>query len=242
VHVPVTGRRGVATIATVLATLACAAVAGAAPALAVDDPTRPDARVTHGPSCRPGGVVVEVTAGTVGHAVTLATTRAPKGEDAAEVLPGAVVVLRTAEVAWGETIDPRLRYRALDGSGTSWVDELEGYSFTRPAEEDCAAITPPPGAGTVPALSPPAPDAGAVPMPVADSPGEPATVAPAAADLAVAGLSTAVTTEAPEPLWPLLGAFAALLAGAGGMGALATRRHRAPAAPVPGGPGAPGGA
>ncbi|WP_369255575.1 hypothetical protein [Geodermatophilus amargosae] len=118
----------------------------AAPAFAVDDPARPDARVTHGPSCRPGGVTVEVTAGTVAYAVTLATTRSPEGEDAAELEPGQTVVLRTGDVAWGETIDSRLEYAALDGSGTAYVDELDGFVFTRPAEEDCAAIAAPPTA------------------------------------------------------------------------------------------------
>jgi hypothetical protein len=41
-----------------------AALATAAPAAAIDDPSRPAGRVTHGPSCRPGGLVVEVVAGT----------------------------------------------------------------------------------------------------------------------------------------------------------------------------------
>src|SRR5919112_2000881 len=54
-----------------------AAVATAGPAAAIDDPTRPDARVTHGPSCRPGGLVVEVQAGTTPYSVRLATTRQP---------------------------------------------------------------------------------------------------------------------------------------------------------------------
>ncbi len=136
---------------TVLALLAGPAVAG--PAAAIDDPARPDARVTHGPSCRPGGVVVEVVAGTVPYEVTLATTRTPDGEDSAELAAGGTAVLRTGEVAWGETIDGWLEYRALDGSGDSWVDELAGYTFTRPAEEDCAAITAPSAPATVPGTS-----------------------------------------------------------------------------------------
>jgi hypothetical protein len=92
--------------------LLCAGTALAGPAAAVDDDARPDARVTHGPSCRPGGVVVEVTGGTVGHAVTLGTSRRPAGEQTAEVAPGAVVVLSTGSVDWGETIDPFLQYTA----------------------------------------------------------------------------------------------------------------------------------
>ncbi|MGY1635550.1 hypothetical protein ACI78V_02725 [Geodermatophilus sp. SYSU D00742] len=156
-----------ATIAGLFALLACAGVAGAASALAVDDPTRPDARVTHGPSCRPGGVVLEVTGGAVAYAVLLTTTRRPSGEDAAEVQPGQVVVLATGDVDWGETIDPGLEYTALDGSGTHYVDDLEGYSFTRPAAEDCAAITPPTAAATVPS---PAAEAGTASEPVIELP------------------------------------------------------------------------
>jgi hypothetical protein len=174
VHVPVLIRT--ATIAGLFALLACAGLAGAVPALAVDDPTRPDARVTHGPSCRPGGVVIEVTGGAVAYAVTLTTTRLPAGEDATEVQPGQVVVLGTGDVDWGETIDPGLEYTALDGSGTHYVDDLEGYSFTRPAAEDCAAIAPPTAAATVPSPAAPAgstaapeielPDVEAAPVPV----------------------------------------------------------------------------
>ena len=126
----------------------------ASPAAAVDDPSKPDARVTHGPSCHPGGVVVEVTGGTVAYDVTFATTRTHGGEDAAQVPAGETVVLRTGDVSWGETIDGRLEYTALDGSGTSFVDPLDGYTFTRPAEEDCAAITAPAAAATVPRMEP----------------------------------------------------------------------------------------
>ena len=65
-----------------------AALAAAAPAAAVDDHSRPDARVTHGPSCHPGGLVVEVVAGTSPYLVRLATTRTPSGEDQAVAAAG----------------------------------------------------------------------------------------------------------------------------------------------------------
>ncbi|MCW2682243.1 MAG: uncharacterized protein JWP33_156 [Blastococcus sp.] len=120
-----------------------AALATAAPAAAVDDPARPDARVTHGPSCRPGGLVVEVVAGTARYSVRLASTRRPAGEDEAALAPGERVVLRSDDVAWGETIDGRLEFTADDGSGVMYTDELDDYSFTRPAEEDCAAVAAP---------------------------------------------------------------------------------------------------
>jgi hypothetical protein len=142
-------------VTSFLVLLAAAAVAAAAPAAAVDDPSRPDGRVTHGPSCRPGGLVVEVVAGTAPYSVRLATTRTPSGEDEAVLEPGETVVLRTDDVDWGETIDGRLEYAAGDGSGTTFVDELEEYSFTRPTREDCEAIALPTTPEPVPPSSSP---------------------------------------------------------------------------------------
>ena len=138
-----------------------AALATAAPAAAVDDPTRPDAQVTHGPSCRPGGLVVEVVAGTAPYSVRLATTRTPSGEDEATLQPGQTVVLRTDDVAYGETIDGRLEFAAQDGTGVTFVDELEEYSFTRPTKEDCDAIADP--SSSAPTSGSAAPSASAVP-------------------------------------------------------------------------------
>ena len=142
-----------------------AGIATAPPAAAVDDPARPDARVTHGPSCRPGGLVVEVTAGTSPYFVRLATTRQPGGEDQATIAPGTTVVLRSDDVDWGETIDGRLEYAARDGSGETFVDELENYSFTRPTQEDCAAANDP----TQPHPSPPSGSSGSDSAPSADA-------------------------------------------------------------------------
>jgi hypothetical protein len=87
--------------------------------------------------------VVEVVAGTAPYVVRLATTRLPTGEDEAQLAPGETVVLRTGDVAWGETIDGRLEFAAGDGSGAVFVDELVEYSFTRPTAEDCAAVSQP---------------------------------------------------------------------------------------------------
>jgi hypothetical protein len=119
------------------------ALATAAPAAAVDDPTRPDARVTSGPSCRTGDLVVEVVAGTSPFFVRLASTRRPDGEDEATLAPGEHVELHSGDIAGGETIDGRLEFTARDGSGVMYTDELDDYSFTRPTEEDCAAIAQP---------------------------------------------------------------------------------------------------
>jgi hypothetical protein len=153
-------------LAGFVVTLFAAAVAAAAPAAAIDDPGRPDARVTHGPSCRPGGLVIEIQAGTTAYSVRLATTRTPAGEDEAVLAPGGTVVLRSDDVAWGETIDGRLEYAAQDGSGVTYVDELEHYSFTRPSQEDCEAITAP--ASPEPAV-PPGPQP-TTPAPTATAP------------------------------------------------------------------------
>jgi hypothetical protein len=163
-----------------------AALASAAPAAAIDDPTRPDARVTHGPSCKPGGLVVEVVTGTVPYTVRLATTRTPAGEDEAQLQPGGSAVLRSGDVAWGETIDGRLEFTAVDGSGTAYSDELEEYSFTRPTREDCAAVaqptTPDPAPPTEgsPSGSAPATPTGEAGVPAPSSGGAPPTPTPTA--------------------------------------------------------------
>ena len=203
-HVRVASGPASVVSAAMLGALLCAGVALAAPAAAVDDDSRPDARVTHGPSCRPGGIVVEVTGGTVGYAVTLATTRRPAGEEAAEVAPGAVAVLRTGPVEWGETIDPFLRFTALDGSAPGYVDELPGLDFSRPSAQECAAIAPPTGAAMLPAPGASV-SAGTVPA-VVISAQEVATVAegglhwslPAAGGALVTGLVVVAVSRRPS--------------------------------------------
>ena len=153
----------------------------AAPAAAVEDPARPDGHVTFGPSCRPGGLVVEVVAGSSPYFVRLATTRQPAGEDEATLQPGATVTLRTGDVAWGETIDGRLEYAARDGSGVTFVDELDTYSFTRPTQEDCEAVLVPPGTEAAPTAPPSAGVASSAPPEQASAPSASGTpTAPAA--------------------------------------------------------------
>jgi hypothetical protein len=147
------------TLLLLTAVLGLAGTVAAPTAHAIDDPSHPDAHVTHGPSCAPGGVVVEIAAGTAAYSVVLATTRLPDGEDSGALAAGALLTLRTGEVAWGETIDPWLEFTAADG--TSYVDDLPGYTFTRPAEDDCAAITAPPPPASVPPLT--LPGLGALP-------------------------------------------------------------------------------
>jgi hypothetical protein len=192
-------------LAVLVLLLVGAGAATAPSAFAVDDLTRPDASVTHGPSCRPGGVEIQVIAGSVPYSVVLATTRHPEGEDSALLAAGETVLLHTADVAWGETIDSRLEYTAEDGSGVSYVDELDAYSFTRPSEEDCAALSAPAGLA-VPGELPPA---GSL------------AVTPAAADRPVP------VPAAPAPTWPALAAGAALLASFCGVAVEGLRRRQA---------------
>src|SRR5690348_16809804 len=64
------GQRRAATALLALAGVA-AALAGAGPAAAAQDPTRPSATVTRGPSCDPGGIQVQVTGGSAAYDVVL---------------------------------------------------------------------------------------------------------------------------------------------------------------------------
>src|SRR4051794_1437740 len=142
-----------------------AGVALAGPAAAAQDPAAPQATVTKGPSCDPGGMEIEIVAGTAPYSVVLATTRDPDGEDEARLAPRATVFVHTGPIAWGETVAPRLEYTALDASGTSFTDELPDWSMTRPSRKDCAAIgapaaiettTPAPAGTTAGGQAPPA--------------------------------------------------------------------------------------
>ncbi|MGY1615337.1 hypothetical protein ACI797_01195 [Geodermatophilus sp. SYSU D00691] len=162
---PISARRTAGLTAALLLAALGSAVALAPPAGAVDDLARPNYAVTQGPSCHPGGVRIEVVAGTAPYRVVLATTRTPEGEDVAEVHPGQTVVLATDDVAWGETIDSRLEFTALDDSGDTFADDLQPYSFTRPAEEDCAAIAPPVAGATPAPATVPGTDGEAAPAP-----------------------------------------------------------------------------
>jgi hypothetical protein len=216
-------------LAVLVFVLLAAGTAAAPAALAVDDTTRPGATVLQGPSCHPGGVVVQVTAGTEPYRVVLATTRHPEGEDSALLAAGQTALLRTGDVDWGETIDSRLEYTAEDGSGVSYADELEPFSFTRPSQQDCAAIGS--AAATAPATAP-------TPMAVPDTPGagldpSPAAVGPAVvpADGGVDLQLKAVAAQRPvAPVtrtvdWPAAVAGVALVASSAGLAATGVRRR-----------------
>lgn len=171
-----------------------AGVVLAGPAMAIDDATHPDARVTHGPSCRPGGLVVEVVAGTLPYAVRLTTTRSADAEDEALLQPGQAVELRTGDVAPGETIDARLEYAAQAGSGTTFVDDLADWTLTGPTAEECDAATAPPPSPT----PEPTPDPGPLPGPTTPSqqPPRPPSSSPPPPTTAP---SSAVPSATPSP-------------------------------------------
>src|SRR3954447_18147927 len=147
--------------ALTLLTAACALLAGgvalAGPAAAIEDPRRPDAEVTHGPSCGPAVVRVAVTNGTEAHHVALAFDGVQE-QDAADVGPGEQVELTSVDVDWGRTVDVTLTISDLDGTAE---EPIRFGTYTRPSAEDCEAVSPtapePPAAPTT--TAPPAPAA-----------------------------------------------------------------------------------
>ncbi|MDQ1660642.1 MAG: hypothetical protein QOJ68_622 [Blastococcus sp.] len=146
-------------VAGLLVLVAGAALAAAGPAAAAEDTSRPVVRIVKGPSCSPGGMVIDVVARTTAYSVRLATTRTPAGEDSGTVQPGATLRLHGADVAYGETVDSRLEYTAVDGSGTSYVDELEDWTMTRPSKVDCDAVAAQPSADSSAGVAPSSPAA-----------------------------------------------------------------------------------
>jgi hypothetical protein len=115
------------------------AVALAGPAAAIEDPRRPTAEITHGPSCGPGVVRIAVTNGSQPRRVALVFDGA--GEQAsAELAPGAQTELVSADVDWGQTVD--VSVAVADPAGTAAGDPIEFGTYTRPSAEDCAAIAP----------------------------------------------------------------------------------------------------
>ena len=181
-------------LAALLVVVGGAVVAAAGPAAAVEDASRPVASIVRGPSCSPGGMVIDITARTTPYSVRLATTRTPAGEDSGTVQPGATLRLHGADVAYGETVDSRLEYAALDGSGTSYVDELDDWTMTRPSKADCDAVAAPSSAGAAASSS-----ADAAPSSTAASS---SAAAPAAASTGTGPSSTAPQAASGAEGWP----------------------------------------
>ncbi|MCZ2836074.1 hypothetical protein [Modestobacter sp. VKM Ac-2985] len=123
-----------------LGALLVAGVAAAGPAAALEDPRRPTATVTHGPSCGPAVVRVQVTNGTEPHRVALVFDGAEQ-QDVADLGPGEQAELTSEDVDWGVTVEVSVTVADPDGT----VEQpLHFQTYTRPSEEDCAAVMPPP--------------------------------------------------------------------------------------------------
>jgi hypothetical protein len=152
------------------------AVALAGPSAAIEDPRRPSAQVTHGPSCGPAVVRVAVTNGTLAHRVGLVFDGTEQ-HDAADVGPGERVELGSTDIAWGRTVDVTVTVAGLDGTAE---EPIALGTYTRPSAEDCASVTP----TTTTAAEPAQPDStrttpGSAPPPVtAPSTTEPGTTTP----------------------------------------------------------------
>jgi hypothetical protein len=188
------------TLTVAVLSLATAGVALAAPAAAMEDPRRPSATVTHGPSCGPAVVRTLVTNGSAPHRVALVFDGGAE-QDAADLAPGEQVELVSSDVSWGVTVDVSVTVTSVEGPEAP----LELETYTRPSARDCAAITPttePAPAGTptpaetvVPETVPPAGDeptssAPGSPVPDTSQPPVPSTTAPG---------TTTGTTEAGAP-------------------------------------------
>ncbi|MCU1606082.1 MAG: hypothetical protein JWP46_2547, partial [Modestobacter sp.] len=118
-------------------------------AAAIEDPSRPAATVTHGPSCGPGEVRVQITNGTEAHRVALVLDGTTE-QDAAVLTSDEQVELHSADVDWGVTVDVSVTVTSADGTVAG--EPLELGTYTRPSRADCEAVSTP---GDSPAPPPP---------------------------------------------------------------------------------------
>jgi hypothetical protein len=137
----------------------------AAPALALEDPRRPVAEVTHGPSCGPGVIRVQVANGSQPHSVALVFDGTVV-QDTADLGPAERVELGSADVAWGTTV--HVAVAVTDAAGAVQVP-LDFGTYTRPSKEDCDALDlppePSPPVGTQDTVAPAFGGSGSAPAP-----------------------------------------------------------------------------
>ena len=182
--------------ALVLSGAACAFLTGlvalAGPTAAIEDPRRPTAQVTHGPSCGPSVVRVAVTNGSEPHALALVFDGAVE-QDSAVLAAGEQAELGSGEIDWGRTVDVTVTVTDADGNVD---DPIELGTYTRPSAEDCAAITPTTTpAQTQPSTSQPAPSTTqTAPTPAPVPPTTPTTSTPS-----TPRPSTPTTPRTPRP-------------------------------------------
>ncbi|MCZ2829892.1 hypothetical protein O2W14_13705 [Modestobacter sp. VKM Ac-2986] len=203
-------------LAVAVLALGAGGVALATPAAAMEDPRRPTATVTHGPSCGPGVVRTLVTNGTQPHRVALVFDGSAE-QDSAVLAAGQQVELVSAPIAWGVTVDVSVAVSAGDGTPEAPV-ELETY--TRPSAEDCAAVAAPPSSTAPPATAtrpgpatsvesgttppttggPGSPEAAvpAIPVPGTSQPADPATPAPGTTSGSTPGPTGGTPTGSPD--------------------------------------------
>jgi hypothetical protein len=166
-------RAGLSPVLVVL-TAACALLAGAVglagPAAAIEDPRRPTAEVTSGPSCGPAVVRVAVTNGTEAHTLVLVVDDAG-AQGSADLGPGETAELTSGDVDWGQTVEVAVAVTDLDGTAE---ESLRLGTYTRPSAEDCAAVTAPEAT----ADPTPAPPSTTDPAPTASSPSAPTGTEP----------------------------------------------------------------
>ncbi|GAB3354388.1 hypothetical protein [Modestobacter lapidis] len=135
------GRRRAPRTSAAVGALLLAGVALAGPAAAIEDPRRPVAEVTHGPSCGPGVVRVQVANGNQPHRVALVFDGTVV-QDVADLEPGDRVELGSADVGWGSTV--HVAVTVTDAAGEAQLP-LDFGTYTRPSKADCDALVPRPG-------------------------------------------------------------------------------------------------
>jgi len=123
-----------------LGALLLAGTALATPAAALEDPRRPVAEVTHGPSCGPGVVRVQVTNGNQANRVALVFDGTVV-QDVAELDPAGLAELTSGDVGWGTTVHVTV---TVAGAGGAAQLPLDFGTYTRPSKADCDALVPAP--------------------------------------------------------------------------------------------------
>ena len=157
----------------------------AGPAAAMEDPRRPTAEVTHGPSCGPSVVRVAVTNGSEPHGLALVFDGAAE-QDSVVLAAGEQAELTSADVDWARTVDVVVSVTGADGTAQ---EPIELGTYTRPSAEDCAAVTAPSTPSGSTSADP------AVPVPTTSTPAPPTSSGPAP----TAPADTSATTAGPAP-------------------------------------------
>jgi len=183
-------------LAVAVLSLVAGGIALATPAAAMEDPRRPTATVTHGPSCGPDVVRTLVTNGTQPHRVALVFDGGAE-QDSAVLAAGEQVELVSSGIGWGVTVDVSVAVTAGDGTAEA---PLELETYTRPSAGDCAAVAAP-LSGTAPQAT--SAEAGAATgagpettAPTAGGPGSPAPSVPATPEPGTSQPADPVTSAA----------------------------------------------